>query len=190
MWKVLEKHFASLSRSSVISLRNDLNNVKKGTNSIDVYFQRIKQILDKLAVMLVILDDEELLHVALDGLPSEYASFSSTIRTRSDVLLVEEFNTLLNAKEREIKKRSSFVDVNTMVMATNFQSQRFGRGRGRNNNQRGRGGRGFNGSNVFNGGNHNTRPNIFTGGNVSQFGHYSQARPLVFQGQPSQNQRP
>ena len=103
---------------------------------------------------------------------------------------MEEFNTLLNAEEREIKKRSSFVDVNTMAMVANFQSQGFGRGRGRNNNQRGRGGRGFNGSNVFNGGNHNTRPNIFTGGNVSQFGHYSQARPLVFQGQPSQNQRP
>ena len=185
VWKVLEKHFASMSRSSVISLRNDLNNVKKGTDSIDVYFQRIKQILDKLAVMLVILDDEKLLHVALDGLPSKYASFSSTIRTRSDVLSVEEFNTLLNAEERAIKKRSSFVDVNTMAMATNFQSQGFGRGRGRNNNQRGRGGRGFNGSNVFNGGNHNIRPNIFTGGNVSQFGHSSQARPLVFQGQPS-----
>ena len=185
MWKVLEKHFASVSRSSVMSLRNDLNNVKKGTDSIDVYFQRIKQIFDKLAIMSVILDDEELFHVALDGLPSKYASFSSTIRTRSDVLLVEEFNTLLNAKEREIKKRSSFVDVNTMAMATNFQSQGFGRGRGRNNNQRGRGGRGFSGSNVFNGGNHNIRPNIFTGGNVSQFGHSSQARPLVFQGQPS-----
>jgi len=40
----------------------------------------------------VILDDEELLHVALDGLPSKYDSFSSAIRTRSDVLSVEELN--------------------------------------------------------------------------------------------------
>jgi len=82
-----------MSRSSVMSLRNDLNNVKKGTDSIDVYFQRIKQIRDKLVAVSVILDDEKLFHVALDGLPSEYASFSSAIRTRSDVLLVEELNT-------------------------------------------------------------------------------------------------
>ena len=123
--------------------------------------------------MSVILDDEKLLHVALDGLPSEYASFSSTIRTRSDVLLVEEFNTLLNAKEREIKKRSSFVDVNTMAMAANFQSQGLGRGRGKNNNQRGCGGRGFNGGNGFKGGNPNTNPNNFINGNVSQFGQSS-----------------
>ena len=69
VWKVLEKHFALGSRSSVMSLRNELNAVKKGTNSIDVYFQKIKQIRDKLDDVSMILDDEELLHVVLDGLP-------------------------------------------------------------------------------------------------------------------------
>ncbi|KAL0004638.1 hypothetical protein SO802_012199 [Lithocarpus litseifolius] len=169
VWKVLEKRFASVSRSSVMSLRNELNSVKKGTDSIDVYFQRIKQIRDKLAVVLVILDDEELLHVALDGLPSEYASFSSAIRTRSDFLLVEELNTLLNTKERAIKKRFGFVDANTMAMAANFQSEGFGRGKGRNNNQRGHGGRGFNfnGGNGFDGGRGFNGSNGFIGGNVS-----------------------
>ena len=54
------------SRSSVMSLRNELNAMKKGTKSIDVYFQKIKQICDKLAALSVILDDEDLLHVALD----------------------------------------------------------------------------------------------------------------------------
>ena len=38
VWKVLEKRFASMSRSSVMSLKNELNPVKKGTDSIDVYF--------------------------------------------------------------------------------------------------------------------------------------------------------
>lgn len=42
-----------------MSLRNELNAVKKGIDSIDVYFQKIKQIRDKLAVVLVILDDED-----------------------------------------------------------------------------------------------------------------------------------
>ena len=31
-----------------MSLRNELNVVKKGTDPIDVYFQKIKQIRDKL----------------------------------------------------------------------------------------------------------------------------------------------
>ena len=38
VWKILEKHFASISRSSVMSLRNELNEVKKGTDTIDAYF--------------------------------------------------------------------------------------------------------------------------------------------------------
>ena len=42
VWKVLEKRFASVSRSHVMSLRNELSALKKGTNTIDGYFQNIK----------------------------------------------------------------------------------------------------------------------------------------------------
>lgn len=77
-----------------------------------------------MAAVLVVLDDEELLHVALDGLPSKYDSFNSTIRTCSDVLIVEELNTLLNSKERAIRKRSGVFDTTTMAMATNYQPPR------------------------------------------------------------------
>lgn len=38
VWKVLEKRFASISRSHVMSLRNELNAIKKGADSIDGYF--------------------------------------------------------------------------------------------------------------------------------------------------------
>ena len=88
VWKVLGKRFVSVSRSHVMSLRNELSAVKKGTNTIDGYFQKIKQIHDKLDVVSVILDDQELLCIALDGLPLEYDSFSYAITTRSDVLFV------------------------------------------------------------------------------------------------------
>lgn len=71
-------------------------------DSIDVYFQKIKQIRDKLAAVLVVLDDEDILYVALDGLPLEYDSSSLAIRTCSDILTVEELNTLLNVEERAI----------------------------------------------------------------------------------------
>ncbi|KAL0003958.1 hypothetical protein SO802_011519 [Lithocarpus litseifolius] len=119
----VRKRFASVSRSHVMSLRNELSAVKKGTDTIDGYFQKIKQIQDKLAVVSIFLDDEELLHIALGGLPTKYDSFSSGIRTRSDVLSIEELKTLLNAKEREIKKRSNNIPSASMAMNVNFQSQ-------------------------------------------------------------------
>lgn len=65
------------------------------------------------------LDDEDL-HIAIDGLSSEYDLFSSAIRTHSDVLLVEELNTLLNAED--IKKRSGIIGAYSLTMVANFQS--------------------------------------------------------------------
>ena len=182
VWKVLEKRFASVSRSHVMSLRNELNAIKKGVDSIDGYFQKIKQARDRLAAVSVFVDDEELLHIILDGLPSEYDSFSSAIRTRSDVLSVEELNVLLNAEERVIKRRSNTVDSASMAMAAKFHHQGFQQGRGgRSNNQRGRG-RGYHnsGGSHYNGNyvNHNQLQNFNQGnsGLSSQFQNFNQAK--------------
>ena len=132
----------------------------------------------------VFLDDEELLHIALDGLPSEYDSFSSAIRTRSDIFSVEELNTLLNAEERVIKKRINNGSSSlTMAMNMNFQSQNYGfsnqRGRGgRYSNPRGRGGRGnFNNHNSFT----NNNGGFTKSGNSGQY-----FKPQNSQGPPSQ----
>ena len=158
VWKVLEKRFASVSRSHMMSLRNELNAIKRGVDSIDGYFQKIKQARDRLAAVSVFVNDEELLHIILDGLPSEYDSISSAIRTRSDVFSVEELNVLLNAEERVIKKRSNTVDSTSMAVAAKFHSQGFQQGKGgRNNNQRGRG----------RGHNHNSRGSHYGGGSYS-----------------------
>nr|POE48571.1 hypothetical protein CFP56_65390 [Quercus suber] len=123
VWKVLEKRFTSVSRSHVMSLRNELNAIKKDVDSIDGFFQKIKQATDRLAAVSMFVGDEELLHIILDGLPSEYDSFSSAIRTRSDVLSIKELNVLLNAEEKVIKKRSNTVDSASMAMAAKFHSQ-------------------------------------------------------------------
>ena len=141
-----------------MSLRNELNAIKKGVDSIDGYFQKIKQARDRQAAISVFMDDEELLHIILDGLPSRYDSFSSAIRTISDVLSIEELNVLLNAEERVIKRRSNTVDSTSMAMAAKFHPQGFQQGRGgRNNNQRGR----------ARGDNHNSRGSHYSGGSYS-----------------------
>ena len=119
--------------------------IKKGSESMDSFFQRIKEIRDKLGAVAVYVNEEELIHLALKALPSEYDAFCSIIRTRNDVLTLEELNTLLNAEERSIKKRSDFRDSTSLAMAVNHFNQGFTRGRGKNGNNRGRGnGRGGN----------------------------------------------
>nr|POE68530.1 hypothetical protein CFP56_47928 [Quercus suber] len=154
VWKVLEKRFASVSRSHVLSLRDELMSIRKGLESMDSFFQRIKEVRDKLGVVAVCVDEEELIHLALEALPSEFDAFCSAIRTRNNVLTIKELNTLLNADERLIKKRSNHAvlrDSASFAMATNQFNQNFAKGRGKAGNNRGRGnGRG--GGNQFSGG--------------------------------------
>ena len=139
VWKVFEKRFASVSRSHVLSLRNELLSIKKGPEKIDTFFQRFKEVRDKLSSITVFIDEEELIHFVLEALPHEYDAFCSAIRTRNDVFTIEELNTLLNAEERAIKKKSEPRDTAMAMILQSRFNQNNNRGRGRNSNQRGRG---------------------------------------------------
>ena len=149
VWKVLENRFSSVSRSHVMNLKGELHNLKKGAESVDVYLQKIKVVRDKLLAVGVIVDDEELLHITLKGLPKEYHAFKSAIRTRSTLLSFDELSTMLNVEEESLNEGSDVKDTIFAMAATappkpnnngfNPSSNR-GRGRGNYNNRGGRGG--------------------------------------------------
>ena len=86
-----------------MNLKGEIHNIKKGTDSMDVYLQRIKVVRDKLMAIGklmavgVLIGDEELLHIALKGLPKDFNSFRSAICTRSTQLTFDKLTTLLNA---------------------------------------------------------------------------------------------
>ena len=153
VWKVLEHRFSSISRSHVMNLKGELHNVKKRYDSVDSYLQKIKVIRDKLMAVGVLFDDEELLHVAIKGLPREFSAFRSTIRTKSTKISFGELATLLNVEEESLNEGMEFKD-STFAMAVNStskfnntgdnfhtynQSNHNNRGRGRGNNVRGQG---------------------------------------------------
>ena len=156
VWKVLENRFSSISRSHVLNLKGEFHNIKKGTDLVDLYLQKIKVVRDKLLAVGVIMDDEELLHITLKGLLKEYNAFRSTIRTRSTHVSFNELSTMFNVEDESLNDGSEIKDTIFAMAATttpkpnnNGFNQFFIRGRGRDhsNNRGGRGGRGSNGLN-------------------------------------------
>ena len=152
--KVIENRFSSVSTSHILNLKSELHNLKKGSDTDDVYLQKIKIVRDKLLAVGVIVNDEELLHIAIKGLPKEYNAFRSAIRIRSTQLGFDELSTMLNAEEESFNegievKDSIFVlaaSTNQKSNSNGFnQNHNRGRGRGNFNNRGGRGGRGFSG---------------------------------------------
>jgi hypothetical protein len=141
VWSTLETRFTSTARANVLNLKLELQSVKKGTDSINAYMQRVKTARDKLSAVGVQIDDEEMLHMVLKGLPKEYSSFNSAIRTRDDSLTFEKLSVLLQTEEISINESSEINSALAMFVSnTNKQyngNSNFNRGRGRNHYSRG-----------------------------------------------------
>ena len=103
--------------------------------------QQVKTARDKLSVVGVQIDDEEMLHMVLKGLPKEYSSFNLAIRTRDDSLTFEKLSVLLQTEEISINESSEINFALAMFVSnTNRQNKgnsNFNRGRGRNHYSRG-----------------------------------------------------
>lgn len=119
VWVALEKRFASLSRSHIIQLKTQLQSIKKGSQPISEYVQRIKHLVDSLAMALCLMDDEDLLIHTLNGLPSKNGPFKTSIRTRSSPTSLEELHALLLCEEMSIAtSQSSVLDHSTAFISS------------------------------------------------------------------------
>lgn len=61
----LKERFSNMTRTSIFQMKIDLQNIKNGPESIDVYLQPIKDCRDQLAVVGVLISDEDIVIVAL-----------------------------------------------------------------------------------------------------------------------------
>uniref|UniRef100_A0A2N9HPA0 Integrase catalytic domain-containing protein n=1 Tax=Fagus sylvatica TaxID=28930 RepID=A0A2N9HPA0_FAGSY len=145
VWSILEKRYTSSSRSNILNLKMELHNIKKeSTDSINSFLQKIKDTRDRLGAVGVQIDNEEILHIVLKGLPHEYHAFGTAIRTRNDATSFEDIHVLLTAEEQslqstiELSKEHAHMAMLANANRTLFSSQG-NRGRGRNSFNRGRG---------------------------------------------------
>jgi hypothetical protein len=103
IWKVILNRYTSISRSSIVNLKRELNSIKKNSDSVTQYLQKIKEAREKLVSVGVFIDDEEILHLVLQGLPTEFHSFTSAMLTKNEAVKFEELHTLMKTEEDLLK---------------------------------------------------------------------------------------
>jgi hypothetical protein len=103
IWKVILNRYTSISRSSIVNLKRELHSIKKNSDSVTQYLQKIKEARDKLVSVGVFIDDEEILHIVLQGLPSDFHSFTSAMLTKNEAVRFEELHTLMKTEEDLLK---------------------------------------------------------------------------------------
>uniref|UniRef100_A0A2N9H2J2 non-specific serine/threonine protein kinase n=1 Tax=Fagus sylvatica TaxID=28930 RepID=A0A2N9H2J2_FAGSY len=180
IWKVLVNRYTSVSRSNIVNLKRELNSIKKNSDSVTDYLHKIKEVRNKLVSVGIHIDDEEILHIVLQGLPSEFHSFTSAMLTKNEAVKYEELHTLLKTEEdllrsatensKEIAHMAMVANKTSQPMYNNSSTTQFGghRGRGRNHN-RGRGGNRGQFQNYNNGRGGFSQGNFNNGGNFSNF---------------------
>ncbi|KAB2606042.1 protein tesmin/TSO1-like CXC 2 [Pyrus ussuriensis x Pyrus communis] len=75
LWVRLQEQFSIVSRATIFQMKSNLYTIKKGTDSMTQYLQRIKEARDFHAAAGVTFADEDIIILALNGLPSEYNTF-------------------------------------------------------------------------------------------------------------------
>ncbi|TQE13469.1 hypothetical protein C1H46_001036 [Malus baccata] len=104
MWINLKKRFSSMTRMNIVHMKIDLQNIKKWAESIDFYLQMIKDSRDQLAIIGVNMSDEDIVIIALKGLPPEYNTIEAVIKGRKNLVSLKELRSQLKAEEATFEK--------------------------------------------------------------------------------------
>uniref|UniRef100_A0A2N9GDF2 Retrotransposon Copia-like N-terminal domain-containing protein n=1 Tax=Fagus sylvatica TaxID=28930 RepID=A0A2N9GDF2_FAGSY len=123
IWKIIVNRYTSVSRSSIVNLKRELNSIKKNSDSVTEYLQKIKEARDKLVSVVVNIDDEEILHIVLQGLSTDFHSFTSAMLTKNESVRFEELHTLMKTEEDLLKSAAdNSKELTHMAMVANKSS--------------------------------------------------------------------
>ena len=103
LWVRLKEQFSIVTRTTIFQMKSELQNIKKGTDSISQYLQRIKEARDYLSAAAVTFEDDDIVILTLNGLSSEYNTLRSIIRGRENVISMKDLRSQLLAEEAMIE---------------------------------------------------------------------------------------
>lgn len=116
------EEFAASNRQNIVQLKTNLQNIKKGSDNIETYLDRIKAARDALVTVGVFLDDEDIVVTVLRGLPSEFAAIKTVIRAQFVNSTLPELKSLLQAAEIDIELEAQETPVPLTAMIAKTSS--------------------------------------------------------------------
>lgn len=107
-WLALHERFSAVSRVSIMQLKTELQTIRKGGEGIEKYLQRVKSARDQLLSVGVVIPEEDIVIVILNGLPDEYSTVRTVVEGRETPITLRDLRAQLLAVERRIEGSLSF----------------------------------------------------------------------------------
>ncbi|CAN6724702.1 unnamed protein product [Malus baccata var. baccata] len=120
MWVNLNERFSTVTKAMIFQMKTELQNIKKGSESVSGYLQKIKDARDHLAAAGVMFDDDDIIILALKRLPTKFNTFRCVIRGRENGISLKDFRSQLIAEEATIGQyfdSSSSLSFRTAMVA-------------------------------------------------------------------------
>lgn len=122
-WMALQERFSAVSRVSIMQLKTELQTIRKGGESVEKYLQRVKNARDQLLSVGVVIPDEDIIIVILNGLPDEYTTIRTVVEGRETPITLRDLRAQLLAAERRIEGSFSLHQTLSALMARSDSSR-------------------------------------------------------------------
>jgi hypothetical protein len=117
MWIQLKDRFSTITKARIFQMKSELQTIKKGSDTVSQYLQKIKDARDHLSAAVVYFEDDDIVILALNGLPSDYNTFRCMVRGRDNVLSLEDFRSQLLGEEATLEQTYSAASFVSAMMA-------------------------------------------------------------------------
>jgi putative lipoic acid-binding regulatory protein len=105
MYDALTNLFSVRNIGQVMSLKNELRDMKMNDDDNITSFVRISQLRDQLQAIEEIISEKELVNIVLNGLPKTWDAFAASMNTRKEYPTFEELWTCCDQEESRISAK-------------------------------------------------------------------------------------
>ncbi|PKU68904.1 Retrovirus-related Pol polyprotein from transposon TNT 1-94 [Dendrobium catenatum] len=107
IWLTTERRLQSSNRFRLLQLKGELHQLQLGDKTMVQYLFEIKGKVDAIAAAGSAIEEEDIIHYTLNGLPITYQSFKIVIRTHPNPISIDDFYSMLCSEELHLN-----VDMN------------------------------------------------------------------------------
>ncbi|KAM1640052.1 hypothetical protein ACFXTN_009258 [Malus domestica] len=124
LWSLFREQFSIVTRTSIFQLKSELQTIKKGSDSITVYLEKIKEAWDLLFAAGVFFYDDDIVILTLNGLPAEFNTIRSMIKGCETVMSLKDLRSQLLAEEVLVEIIPSSPVLSALMVQTNGLSSK------------------------------------------------------------------
>jgi hypothetical protein len=115
VWITLETLFSAQSQSRIMQLKQQVSNMKKGSQTISTYFQKAQGLSHLLAAVGKLIEASELVSHILAGLGAEYDPLVTSVTTRQDSISLNDLYGFMLSYELRLEQHKSALEINISI---------------------------------------------------------------------------